>query len=276
MCSSLIAGAESRGRLGELGARVHAFGLDRIRCDVRGDTLAILDQNAHGVGEVQLALLVPGVEPARAPATPVGVEDVDRRIDLVDRELLRRRVAGLDDRASGAVVAADDAAVLPRVVGAEGEDGRSGVLAPVGREQLAESSGLTAGASPLRTRRSPANPSSAECAAAVASPVPRGSDWIATVEPVELACALGRGDDDERLGVDAACGLDHPVHHSPAEQPVEVLRRADCIRVPRPPASTTAAGLLGSCDAKWLGRQDSNLGSRDQNPLPYRLATPQS
>src|ERR1700754_1161792 len=25
----------------------------------------------------------------------------------------------------------------------------------------------------------------------------------------------------------------------------------------------------------WLGRQDSNLGWRDQNPLPYRLATPQ-
>ena len=24
-----------------------------------------------------------------------------------------------------------------------------------------------------------------------------------------------------------------------------------------------------------MGRQDSNLGSRDQNPLPYRLATPQ-
>jgi hypothetical protein len=23
----------------------------------------------------------------------------------------------------------------------------------------------------------------------------------------------------------------------------------------------------------WLGRQDSNLGSRDQNPLPYHLAT---
>ena len=25
----------------------------------------------------------------------------------------------------------------------------------------------------------------------------------------------------------------------------------------------------------WLGRQDSNLGSRNQNPLPYHLATPQ-
>ncbi|MCD6034943.1 MAG: hypothetical protein K0R63_684 [Rickettsiales bacterium] len=29
------------------------------------------------------------------------------------------------------------------------------------------------------------------------------------------------------------------------------------------------------CFIKWLGRQDSNLGWRDQNPLPYRLATPQ-
>ena len=25
----------------------------------------------------------------------------------------------------------------------------------------------------------------------------------------------------------------------------------------------------------WLGRLDSNQGSRDQNPMPYRLATPQ-
>jgi hypothetical protein len=27
--------------------------------------------------------------------------------------------------------------------------------------------------------------------------------------------------------------------------------------------------------ANWLGRQDSNLGWRNQNPLPYHLATPQ-
>ena len=27
-------------------------------------------------------------------------------------------------------------------------------------------------------------------------------------------------------------------------------------------------------ERRLLGRQDSNLGSRDQNPLPYRLATP--
>ena len=28
-------------------------------------------------------------------------------------------------------------------------------------------------------------------------------------------------------------------------------------------------------DLVWLGRQGSNLGSRDQNPMPYHLATPQ-
>ena len=31
----------------------------------------------------------------------------------------------------------------------------------------------------------------------------------------------------------------------------------------------------GKLATGWLGRQDSNLGSRDQSPLPYRLATPQ-
>ena len=32
---------------------------------------------------------------------------------------------------------------------------------------------------------------------------------------------------------------------------------------------------MKAAGAGWLGRQDSNLRSRDQNPMPYRLATPQ-
>src|ERR1044071_3312184 len=32
--------------------------------------------------------------------------------------------------------------------------------------------------------------------------------------------------------------------------------------------------MCRSSEVRWLGRQDSNLGSRDQNPLPYHLATP--
>ena len=38
----------------------------------------------------------------------------------------------------------------------------------------------------------------------------------------------------------------------------------------------TAAGFDELIGEVVLGRQDSNLGSRDQNPLPYHLATPQS
>src|SRR5215210_5410892 len=62
--------------------------------------------------------------------------------------------------------------------------------------------------------------------------------------------------------------------------------RFDFIRVPLPAARTTAKiggrvppsfiasyGLLRIADG--LGRQDSNLRSRDQNPVPCHLATPQ-
>ena len=77
------------GRGSELGARVHALGLDRIGCDVRGDTLAILDQCADRVGEVQLALLVRGVELLERGPDAIGREDVDRGVDLVDGELVR-------------------------------------------------------------------------------------------------------------------------------------------------------------------------------------------
>ena len=96
--------AKRGGRLRELGARVHALGLGGIGGDVGGDTLAILNQMAHGVGQVQLALAVRRVDPVERGPDPLGVEDVDRRVDLVDRELLRRRVACLDDLPNRAVV----------------------------------------------------------------------------------------------------------------------------------------------------------------------------
>ena len=39
--------AEHRRGLGELGARVHALGLERVGGDVRGDRLAVLDEEAR-------------------------------------------------------------------------------------------------------------------------------------------------------------------------------------------------------------------------------------
>ena len=74
---------------GELCTRVHALGLDRIGCDVGGDMVAILNQRADRVGEVQLALLVGGVELLEGGPEAVGRKDVDRGVDLVDRELVR-------------------------------------------------------------------------------------------------------------------------------------------------------------------------------------------
>ena len=58
---------------------------------------------------------------------------------------------------------------------------------------------------------------------------------------------------------------------------MEVLRHG------RAHARAAASGHDDGCElwagsdtvGTWLGRQDSNLGSRDQNPLPYHLATPQ-
>ena len=50
--------------------------------------------------------------------------------------------------------------------------------------------------------------------------------------------------------------------------------RVERMRVPRPAAITTAAMGERVTRTSWLGREDSNLRSRDQNPLPYHLATP--
>ena len=89
-------------RIGELGARVHALGLGGIGGDVSGDMLAILNEMPYSVGQVQLALCVRRVDPVERGPEPVGGEDVDRRVDLVHGELLRRRVTGLDDLPNGA------------------------------------------------------------------------------------------------------------------------------------------------------------------------------
>ena len=83
----------------------------------------------------------------------------------------------------------------------------------------------------------------------------------------------------------------------PRKWPVEINReKRDVLPLRRPLWSPLrqknrhlVAHFLGSSGAfgegrerarkgatRWLGRQGSNLGSRDQSPLPYRLATPQS
>jgi hypothetical protein len=93
---------------------------------------------------------------------------------------------------------------------------------------------------------------------------------------VLVACGR-RGDHDERPRARFAARLDDPVDHPAAENLVEVLR--DGGFHPRSEAAGHDDGCEGGIGHGGrleieLGRQDSNLGSRDQNPLPYRLATP--
>ena len=54
--------AEGGGDGGELGARVHAFGLERIVRELHGAGLAVGHEQAERVGHVQLALGVVRVE----------------------------------------------------------------------------------------------------------------------------------------------------------------------------------------------------------------------
>ena len=61
-----------------------------------------------------------------------------------------------------------------------------------------------------------------------------------------------------------------------AAQRLARARRTGSGHLEAPVASRTVrAACIFRFASRWLGRQDSNLGSRDQNPLPYRLATPQ-
>ena len=139
------------------------------------------------------------------------------------------------------------------------------------------SPGVSSGVSPESTRTSSARPSRAARAQRTASPVPRGSSCTATSIPSKAAAVVGRRDDDERIDAERPRRREHPVDHPSSEDRMQVLRdvASACACRGRPPSRRLRASSHRS-PPRRLGRQDSNLGSRDQNPLPYHLATPQS
>ena len=92
---------------------------------------------------------------------------------------------------------------------------------------------------------------------------------------LEEVARLRRCDDYEPLDARPARRIDHPVDHAPPEQRMQVLRRRALHARADPSGHHNCCERFRHVREKWLGRQDSNLGSRDQNPLPYRLATPQ-
>src|SRR2546427_1665729 len=108
--------AKAGGHEGELGPGVDPLDLPRDRSGVYGDRVAAVDEQAEGVGDVELALRVVRLEPVERRPQLLRSEHVDARVDLAQRELLGRPVGGLDDPGEPAVPVADDAAVRTDVL----------------------------------------------------------------------------------------------------------------------------------------------------------------
>ena len=96
------------------------------------------------------------------------------------------------------------------------------------------------------------------------------------VHPVERGGRRRRRDDDDRIRRRAPGTRRAPSRPSAGRGSGAGAwgRRSACACRVRPPSRRLRASSHRS-PPRRLGRQDSNLGSRDQNPLPYHLATPQ-
>ncbi len=271
--------AEPGGDDRELDARVHALDLEALVGAVHRDERAGGDEQPDRVGEVQLALGVSRLEPLERGPEARGGEDVEAGVDLAECELGRARVGGLDDPRERSAPVADDAAVAAHLGRLEREHGGRGVRGAVRLEELGDQLGAQAGdvagehedlaRSPATWRRrgcsvSPGSRAAFACttASTSGSGVARSSGEQTTTTCSASApraprgspsrpCA-GRAAGRRRRAAPSACGC-------------RARRRARRRR---------SAGRSRGPRRCWLGRQDSNLGSRDQNPLPYRLATP--
>ncbi len=269
--------AECSGGRGELDARVHPFRLGRIVGFECEDALAVVDEVPHGVGEVELALRVGRIEPVERRPERLSTEDVDRRVDFVEGELLRCRVRRLDDGPDAAVVTANDPSVAARIVPAEGEHRGGRVAAAVGLEERRESlrpkerriaredehlSGLC-GECVLRGR---------ECVAGAP-----GRSWTATSTPSNSPAKSGELTTTSCAGSSARPAS---ITQSTSRRPSSAWRCfgvAERIRVPSPPARTTAASLDAfTCSRAMAGAPGFEPGIAGPKPaaLPLGYAPP--
>jgi hypothetical protein len=225
--------AERGGRGGELHPRVDALRLGGVRRDVDTDQFSAVDDAPYRIGEVELALGVHGGEGVERGPERVGAEDVDRRVRLADPELLRRGVGRLDDRDEAAVAVPHDPTVAADVVGDEREHGRRRAAVAVGGEQFGEQRGReerrVAGEHEHLIRPRDRGARRADGVA--------GAEWALLdrdLDAVERRGGFRRRDDDEGRRLQRPRGLEHPVHHPPPEDRVQVLRERGTHPRPEP------------------------------------------
>ena len=192
-----------------------------------------------------------------------------------ERELLRRGVARFDDpRERRRSRPARSARTRAASAGSKERTVAAAAAARCVSTSAADRLGRSAGTSPLRTRTSPSKSPSASRAQRTASPVPRGSSCTATSTPRRARASTARRRrraDPRRLRAPRR-RPSRPSAGRAADGGASASRSSCACRSLRPSQLLRARFAMS---VKRLGRQDSNLGSRDQNPLPYHLATPQ-
>ena len=133
------------------------------------------------------------------------------------------------------------------------------------------SSGVSAGTSPFSTRTSPSAPASAVRAERTASPVPSGSCWTATSTPSKSAAVSGDATTTMRSAPLARAA---PITQSTIRRPSSGWRCfgvALFMRVPRPPAITTAARSFGMGQVKMAGAPGFEPGITGPKPVALPL-----
>ena len=128
--------AHDRGHRGELLSVVHAEALAGVLGDHRVEMVPALPEDLDHVGQVVLALRVPGGD-ARQGRPEAAVEAVRAGADLADGALLGRGVAVLDDGHRQAALA-DHPAVARGIVELGGEEGRRRARLPVSLDEATE------------------------------------------------------------------------------------------------------------------------------------------
>ena len=210
---------------GQLGARVDPVRGARVVRAVHDGLAPVRDEDAHGVCQVQLALVVVGGDVLERPPEIRCGEDVERRRHLVDRELLGRGVARLDDRAQAAVAVADDAPVRRSRRRLVGEDGHGRPLAAVRLDELVEKLGCEERRVAGRDEHVALEALERGARAGRGVPGAAGAPLDGGRLAREGVLRLLRDDDDDRVGARGARGAGHPVDHPAAEQGMQVLRR---------------------------------------------------
>ena len=229
------------------------------------------DEIAHGIGQVELALGVDGLQAPERRPEQVAPEARSRSSPRRSRAA-RRRIARLDDRLKITAGVTDDPPVAPDVVRDEREHGCAGVLRAMRRQQRLEQSGRQQWSVAERTLPpSPLRPPPPRRSA----PHPRPERLLLHRgrQPGELVCRIGRDDDDQRVRLERPGSLDDPIHHRRPRIGCRCLGMAERMRVPRPPAMTTAASLGRDSDTvgTLAGAPGFEPGVTGPNPVALPL-----